>query len=109
MKKRTSPAAPATEKKTAPEFKGYATFEISGTVSDIYNGKNANYITVRVYNDNGYYTDIQVTCGKEYEISNGEHLTFYGVIKRYYDKNKGFSTVFSANDVDEATAETPFK
>lgn len=111
MKKATKKPAQAAQK--APkktQYSGYASFEISGTVQDVYEGKNANYVTVRVYDSNGYYTDIQITVDKEYEITNGEALTFYGVIKRFYNKERGFSTVFSANDVDEVgESETPFK
>ena len=106
MRKNTKSSAKKAEEKKP--FIGYATFEICGTVQDVYNGKNANYVTVRTYDRNGeYYTDIQVTCDKDIEFVNGEQLTFSGIIKRFYNKDKGFVTVFSANDVTDEN-ETPF-
>lgn len=107
MKKKTNTAAKAANKNTEKPFIGYATFEICGTVTDIYNGKNADYVTVRVYDREGkYYTDIQVTCEKGV-VETGDKLTFSGEIKRYYSKEKGFSTVFSCNDISDEI-ETPF-
>lgn len=105
MKKKTNKTASAAQENKP--FIGYATFEICGTVTDIYNGKNADYVTVRVYDREGkYYTDIQVTCEKDVaEV--GDKLTFSGEIKRYYNKDKGFSTVFSCNDISDEN-ETPF-
>ena len=98
MKKKTNNAASAAQEKP---FIGYATFEICGTVTDIYSGKNADYVTVRVYDRDGkYYTDIRVTCEKDV-VEKGDKLTFSGEIKRYYSKEKGFSTVFSCNDISD--------
>ena len=105
MKKKTNTTAKSAEQEKP--FIGYATFEICGTVTDIYNGKNADYVTVRVYDREGkYYTDIQVTCEKDV-VEIGDKLTFSGEIKRYYSKEKGFSTVFSCNDISDEI-ETPF-
>lgn len=105
MKKKTNTAA----KSAAQEkpFIGYATFEICGTVTDIYDGKKADYVTVRVYDREGnHYTDIQVTCEKDI-VEIGDKLTFTGEIKRYYSREKGFSTVFFCIDISEQI-ESPF-
>ena len=101
MKKKTNTAA----KSAAQEkpFIGYATFEICGTVTDIYNGKNADYVTVRVYDSEGmYYTDIQVTCEKDV-VEIGDKLTFSGEIKRYYSKKRAFRPCFPATTFQTKT------
>ena len=73
-----------------------AVFVIRGTIAGVYEGKNRNYLTVRV---NGteinpksgepYYNMIKVSCEKEIELFDDNTLIdVEGKITTYFDRDK---------------------
>ena len=81
-----------------------ATFEITGTVDKVYNGKFGDYATIRVAPDpDGYYDLYRVTIAKEIGIEVGDEVTCTGQLSTFFDRQKKTQTInFNATSVKPA-------
>lgn len=72
-----------------------ADFKIVGILTDVYEGKKNNYLTIKVDGDNvnpktnePYYSSIRVTAAKDIELyDDGTTVEIGGIISSYYDKD----------------------
>lgn len=90
----------ATKKQTTGRADG-ATFEITGVVTKVYNGKEADYATVKVQPDpEGYYDLYRVACPKEVYVEVGDEITASGIISTFFDRTIKVQTInFNATSV----------
>lgn len=89
------------KKQAGQQFAGSATFTVIGTVQDVYEGKKADYATVRTW-DGDYYRDYDVTVSKEYGVEQGDKLRFDGTIGVFWDKNTNrYKYILQADIVEE--------
>lgn len=73
-----------------------ATFNIAGTIKDVYEGEKYDYVSVNVDSENinpktnkPYYDTYSVVCSKDMEIpDDGEEVRFIGRVKSFYNKDK---------------------
>ena len=81
-----------------------ATFEITGEVTKVYSGKEADYATVKVQPDpEGYYDLYRVACAKEVGVEEGDEITASGTISTFFDRTKKVQTInFNATSVKPA-------
>lgn len=81
-----------------------ATFEITGEVTKVYNGKEADYATVKVQPDpDAYYDLYRVACAKEVGVEEGDEITAAGTLSTFFDRTKKVQTInFNATSVKPA-------
>lgn len=94
----------ATKKTTSTGRADSATFEISGTVEKVYNGKYADYASIRVTPEpEGYYDLYRVAVAKEIGIEEGDEVTCTGQMSTFFDRQKKTQTInFNATSVKPA-------
>ena len=85
-----------------------ANFNIRGTLTDVYEGKKNNYLTIKVNGENTnpktnepYYSSIKVTASKEIELyDDGTVIDVTGSITSYFDKDvQRTSIILTARNV----------
>ena len=85
-----------------------ADFNIRGTLTDVYEGKKNNYLTIKVNGDNvnpktnePYYSVIKVTAAKDIELyDDGTVIDVTGAISSYFDKDvQRTSLILTARNV----------
>ena len=94
----------ATKKPTTTGRADSATFEITGTVDKVYNGRDADYASIRVTPDpDGYYDLYRVAIAKEIGIEVGDEVTCTGQLSTFFDRQKKTQTInFNATSVKPA-------
>lgn len=93
----------ATKKQTTGRADS-ATFEVTGEVTKVFSGRDADYATVKVQPDpKGYYDLYRVACAKEVGIEEGDEITAMGTISTFFDRTKKVQTInFNATSVKPA-------
>lgn len=79
-----------------------ATVAIRGILSDVYEGKTNNYLTVKVNRDDinpktkeHYYDNIKVTATPDIELfDDGTEVEIFGTIRQYFDSAISRSTMY---------------
>lgn len=91
----------ATKKTTTTGCAGSATFEIMGTVDKVYNGRDADYASIRVTPDPfGYYDLYRVAVAKEVGIEVGDEVICTGQLSTFFDRQKKTQAInFNATSV----------
>ena len=94
----------ATKKTTTTGRADSATFEITGTVEKVYNGRDADYASIKVTPDpEGYYDLYRVAIAKEIGIEAGDEVTCTGQLSTFFDRQKKTQTInFNATSVKPA-------
>ena len=94
----------ATKKTTTTGRADSATFEITGTVEKVYNGRDADYASIRVTPDpDGYYDLYRVAIAKEIGIEAGDEVTCTLQLSTVFDRQKKTQTInFNATSVKPA-------
>lgn len=86
-----------------------ATFEMTGTISDVYDGKKYNYVTLNVDSENinpntnkPYYNTFRIACDKSIALPFDEApATIKGTISSFFDRDKQRTEIsFYAQSVD---------
>lgn len=80
----------------------HATVHIVGELADVYEGKEHNYLTIKVNRDEinpktkkPYYDNIKVTADVSLELfDDGTTVEIGGVLRQYFDKQISRSTMF---------------
>ena len=83
-----------------------ATVSIVGILTDVYEGKNNNYLTIKVNRDEinpktkePYYDNIKVTATTDIELfDDGATVEIVGTIRQYFDTNISRSTMYIVAD-----------
>lgn len=79
-----------------------ATVTIRGILSDVYEGKTNNYVTIKVNRDDinpktkePYYDNIKVTAAPDIELfDDGTEVEIVGTIRQYFDSAISRSTMY---------------
>ena len=81
-----------------------ATFVITGSVTDVYDGRDADYASVKVMPDlDGYYDMYRVAVAKEVGVEVGDEITCTGTMTTFFDRVKKKQTInFNATSVKPA-------
>lgn len=67
---------------------------IIGTLDSVFEGKNANYLDVKVNKNGKYYDLFHVDCPKEIALpDDGEIVTITGTLTTFYDRDKKYQKV----------------
>lgn len=62
---------------------------IIGTLDSVYEGKNANYLDVKVNKNGKYYDMFHIDCPKEVALpDDGETVTITGTLTTFFDRYK---------------------
>lgn len=94
-----------------------ATFNIAGTIKDVYEGEKYDYVSVNVDSENvnpktnkPYYDTYSVVCPKDMEIpDDGEEVRFIGRVKSFFNKDKQRTEYsFYADEIYGITGDVPF-
>lgn len=73
-------------KKSTPESTSVC---IIGTLDSVFEGKNANYLDVKVNKNGKYYDMFHVDCPKEIVLpDDGETVTITGTLTTFFDRDK---------------------
>ena len=91
---------------TQAETNHKATVTIVGELTDVYEGKTNNYLTIRVDREElnpktkkPYYDNIKVTATKDMELyDDGTTVEITGSIRQYFDSAISRSTMFIVAD-----------
>lgn len=92
-----------------------ATFKMTGTISDVYDGKKYNYVTFNVDSENvnprtnkPYYNTFRIQCDKSIALPFDEaSATITGTISSFFDRDKHRTEyTFNADAVD--VSDEPF-
>ena len=89
-----------------PENTHKATVTIRGILSDVYEGKTNNYLTIKVNRDDinpktkePYYDNIKVTAAPDIELfDDGTEVEIVGTIRQYFDSAISRSTMYIVAD-----------
>lgn len=78
-----------------------ATFVITGSVTKVYDGRDADYATVKVQPDPSDYYDLyRVAVAKEVGVEVGDEITCTGTISTFFDRETKKQTInFNATSV----------
>lgn len=81
--------------------KAACTFTLSGEVTDIFEGKQNDYLTIKA--DRGEYYDLfRVAASKDSGVEVGDKLTITGRVETFYNKDKKVTVYnFYAENVKE--------
>lgn len=81
-----------------------ATFIITGSVTKVYDGRNADYASVKVQPEpDGYYDVYRVAVAKEVGIEVGDEITCTGTMCTFFDREMKIQTInFNATSVKPA-------
>lgn len=98
--------ARAQKTKAQAENTHKAAVMIRGILSDVYEGKNNNYLTIKVNRDEinprtkePYYDNIKVTATPDIELfDDGTEVEIEGTIRQYFDSNISRSTMYIVAD-----------
>lgn len=92
----------STNKKTAGTDS--AAFVITGSVAKVYDGRDADYASVKVQPDPfGYYDVYRVAVAKEVGVEVGDEITCTGTMSTFFDREKKIQTInFNATSVKPA-------
>lgn len=101
---RTSKANAKANTKAATNHK--SSVNIVGILTDVYEGKNNNYITIKVDREDinpktkePYYDNIKVTASPDIELfDDGTTVEVVGTIRQYFDSNISRSTMYIVAD-----------
>lgn len=90
----------STNKKTAGAADS-AEFAITGSVVEVYAGRDADYASVKVQPDpDDYYDLYRVAVAKEVGIEVGDEITCTGTMTTFFDRQKKTKTInFNATSV----------
>ena len=78
-------------KKSTPESTSVC---IIGTLDSVFEGKNANYLDVKVNKNGKYYDMFHVDCPKEIVLpDDGETVTIIGTLTTFFDRDKKYQKV----------------
>lgn len=85
---------------------GVSTFHIIGILSEVYEGKNNNYLTIKVNRDDinpktkePYYDNIKVTASPDIELfDDGTNIEVTGTVRQYFDTQTNRSIMFLVAD-----------
>ena len=96
----------ANTKTTKAETNHISQVTIVGELSEVYEGKNNNYLTIRVDRDEispktkkPYYDNIKVTASPDIELfDDGTTIKVEGTIRQYFDSNLSRSTMYIVAD-----------
>ena len=73
-------------KKSNPESTSVC---IIGTLDSVFEGKNANYLDVKVNKNGKYYDMFHIDCPKEIALpDDGETVTVTGTLTTFFDRDK---------------------
>lgn len=74
--------------KANPKYR--ATLSVYGEVQSLYEGENALYLTVKVWNDSEYYSSINISVdydlADEHEINEGDTIAVKAVCSSFFEK-----------------------
>ena len=93
-------------KATKAETNHLSQVTIIGVLAEVYEGKNNNYLTIRVDRDDinpktkkPYYDNIKVTASPDMELfDDGTTVKIEGSIRQYFDSNISRSTMYIVAD-----------
>lgn len=96
----------ANAKATKAETNHVSKVTIIGELAEVYEGKNNNYLTIRVDRDDinpktkkPYYDNIKVTAAPDLELyDDGTTVKIEGSIRQYFDSNISRSTMYIVAD-----------
>lgn len=100
------------ENRTKKVNTGTATFNVVGTLTDVYEGKNNNYLTIKVNRDDvnpktkePYYDLIKVTASPDLELfDDGTEIAISGTIRSWFDSEaKRTLLILTADTVSEVS------
>lgn len=93
-----------TKKTTTTGRADSAEFEITGIVEKVYNGRDADYASIKVLPaPNDYYDLYRVEVAKEIGIEVGDEVTCTGQLSTFFDRQKKTQTIhFNATSVKPA-------
>lgn len=98
--------AKANTKVTKAETNHIPQVSIVGELTEVYEGKNNNYLTIRVNREDinpktkkPYYDNIKITASPDIELfDDGTTVKVEGTIRQYFDSNLSRSTMFIVAD-----------
>lgn len=104
--------ARTTKASTKADTNHGATFKIVGELSEVFEGKNNNYLTIKVNREDinpktkkPYYDAIKVTASPDIELfDDGTTVEVVGTIRTYFDSNiSRMTTYLVADSVSEVS------
>ena len=96
FKKNTTAKANTTEKANTTQPANLATFIMTGIITDVFDGKKYNYVTINVDSENinprtnkPYYNTFRIACEKSLALPFDEMpATITGTISSFYDRDR---------------------
>ena len=98
--------ARTTKTNTKAETNHGATFKVVGELSEVFEGKNNNYLTIKVNREDinpktkkPYYDAIKITASPDIELfDDGATVEVVGTIRTYFDSNISRMTTYLVAD-----------